>query len=213
MLGCSLFCGKKEAQIDDNVNTPYMISDLTINYSQSIRPYCLGDHMTVEEFLALSDLRKTQVNDSSIIALFQEIITASEKDTVRFVRDTVIIDDICFDPVTWQTVEPEEGEEHKGIVDVYGYWENGPSACYVVELHNGCGTDTLIIPNSPSIVQYNNTVFKDSTLFYTVTALISENDAEWAKGHFRESQNRDDCPVYRFKYENTPTGDITFLQQ
>lgn len=181
-LCCSLFCDNKKAQVGNNVNSPYIISGLTINYSQSIRPYCLGEYITLEEFLTLPNIRKKQVNDSAIISLFQDIITTSEKDTVRFVRDTIIIEDICFDPATGQTVEPEEGEEHKGIVDVYGYWENGPSACYVVELQTGSGADTLIIPNSPSKVQYNNTVFKDSILFYTVTALICENDTEWAKG-------------------------------
>lgn len=180
MLGCNLLCGNRKEQVGNN--TPYRISDIIIYYSPSIRPYCLADDMTIEDFLSLSNIQKQNVTDSAIFSLFQKIITTSEKDTLRFVRDTIVIEDIFFDYATEQTIKSESREEYKGIVDEYCYWENGPSPCYVVELVSNLQIDTLIIPTAPPKVQFNNTVFNDSTLFYTVTYLICKNDIEWAKG-------------------------------
>ena len=209
ITSCFVCCCHQNNGDIGTTNSRCDITGLVINYSPVMHPYDLSEYITADDFLSDPDLRNISIDDSSILALFQKVITSTKKDTIRKIiipQDPPVV---IFDPSIGDSVMLQLGEEN----EVYYYWENGPSACYVVELQTESGADTLIIPNSPSIVQYNNTVFNDSTLFYTVTALISENDAEWAKGHFRESQNRDDCPVYRYKYENTPTGDITFLQQ
>ena len=177
VISCFVCCHQNNSDIGSK-NSSCDITSLVINYSTVMHPYCLSEYITADDLLSDSDLRKIRITDSSTLVLFQKVITGVKKDTIRKIiipQDPPVV---IFDPSIGDSVELQLGEEN----EVYYYWENGPSACYVVELQTESGADTLIIPSSPSKVQYNNTVFKDSTLFYTVTTLICENDTEWAKG-------------------------------
>ena len=179
ITSCFVCCCHQNNGDIGTTNSRCDITGLVINYSPEMHPYCLSEYITADDFLSDPDLRNISIDDSSTLELFHKVIASAKKDTIQKI---VIPQDppvVIFDPSIGDSVVLQLGEEN----EVYYYWENGPSACYVVELQTESGADTLIIPSSPSKVQYNNTVFKDSTLFYTVTALISENDAEWAKGN------------------------------
>lgn len=137
----------------------------------------IDDFITVDSFFSEYDIREIHIEDSSTIAFFQKTISSAKKDTINFIRDTIVLKDIGNYSEATQTWS----QKYKDIITELRYWENGPEPCYIIELVSDIQRDTLIIPNGPAKVQYNNTVFNDSTLYYVVTKLICDNDEEWAK--------------------------------
>ena len=111
----------------------------------------------------------------------RNLLSIQKKDTIKFVLDTIIIDDINFDLEGDYSSELSSYEEkNKGTMYSYGKWDNGIDAYMVVKLFTNNGIDTLAVSSSVlSKIQFNNTVFSDSLLFYVVADTICERDSTW----------------------------------
>lgn len=163
-------------------NSSYKISNIKIYYSHGRKLFCFDlPTISMQEFLSLPDLKEIDVRDSTTISIFEKSVVNSKKDTIKFVLDTIIIDDINFDLEGDYSSELSSYEEkNKGTMYSYGKWDNGIDAYMVVKLFTNNGIDTLAVSSSVlSKIQFNNTVFSDSLLFYVVADTICERDSTW----------------------------------
>ncbi len=157
----------------------YCIDSISIYYESHPAFLTLGEHRSLNNFLAQNNKHITS-KDESVINKLQNVISNAQKDTIEFIRYPLTIPSIDYvgnDTIACETPLLDS----LGRIRYSGYWKGGPDVSFAVILNTNHGNDTLGITTNPdAYVQYNNTTFKDSTIFYTVTQLIRDNDKEWA---------------------------------